>query len=196
MKSCNPCSKRIVLIIKSIQLTFRGLVAKAYGSLRLNIIYTLSIISAGLLTSLVGYFLPTLPAALQGAPVAVGASGGIFGLFGALVSYGQRMQKLQVGQQSLIYATVLFSMGFASGNTDNWGHLGGFLGGYLCTQLPWLDAGRPQKTLDGVVAIACLGLTALSLLASIIHKSSCEITEIIAEAFDVYSFQAIRLNIA
>ena len=145
-------------------------VAKAYGSLRLNIIYTLSIVSAGLLTSLVGYFLPALPAALQGAPVSVGASGGIFGLFGALVSYGQRMQKMQIGRQSLIYATILFVMGFVSGNTDNWGHLGGFVGGYLCTQLPWLDAGRPQKIFDGVVAIACLGLTALSLLASVLHS--------------------------
>ena len=145
-------------------------VAKTYGSLRLNIIYTLSIISAGLLTSLVGHFLPDLPAAFQGASVSVGASGGIFGLFGALVSYGRRMQKLQIGQQSLIYATILFLMGLVSGNTDNWSHLGGFIGGYLCTQLPWLDASQPQKILDGVVAIACLGLTVLSLVASVIHS--------------------------
>ncbi|MEM8810804.1 MAG: rhomboid family intramembrane serine protease [Cyanobacteria bacterium P01_G01_bin.38] len=145
-------------------------VANAYGVLRLNIIYTLSIISGGVLTSLVGYFLPALPLALQGAPVAVGASGGIFGLFGALVSYGQRMKKFQAGQQALSYATVLFILGFISGNIDNWGHLGGFLGGYVFTQMPWLDAGQPQRILDGVVAIICLGLTALSVLASILHS--------------------------
>lgn len=145
-------------------------VSDAYGALRLTIIYTLSIVSGGLLTSCVGHFLFALPQALQGAPISVGASGGIFGLFGALVTSGQRTDQLQIGRRALVCATVLLVLGFVSANVDNWNHIGGFLGGYLFTQTPWLDACRPQKTVDGVLAIACLGLTALSLLASVLHS--------------------------
>lgn len=60
---------------------------------------------------------------LQGAHLSIGASGGIFGLFGALVSHGQQMGRSSIKQQALNYAMVLFVCGFFMGNVDNWGAL-------------------------------------------------------------------------
>lgn len=67
---------------------------------------------------------------------AVGASGAIFGLVGATAVLLSRHRKLlgpkaRRGLQSLVYIVVLnFGMGLTPGSRiDNYGHLGGFLGG-------------------------------------------------------------------
>lgn len=139
-------------------------VAKAYGAARLNIIYTLSIITGALLTSLVFILIPS-----QGAPLAVGASGGIFGLFGALAAYGHRTQDYSIGRSATIYALIGFIMGLVIPGIDNWGHLGGFAGGYLITQIPWLDARKPQRVHDVFISISCFALAVLSVLTSMLH---------------------------
>ncbi len=140
-------------------------VTRAYGAARLTMIYTISIISGGLLTSLIFILLPR-----QGAALAIGASGGVFGLFGALVSYGQRMKDYSIKQQALVYTIIGFILGLVMPNVDNWGHLGGFLGGYLITQTPWLNPKKSQKVHDIFVAIACFGMVILSIAVSIIHS--------------------------
>lgn len=74
---------------------------------------------------------------------AVGASGAIFGLVGASVVILSRHHRIlgpraRRGLQSLAYIVLMnFGMGMAPGSrVDNFGHLGGFLGGimysYLC----------------------------------------------------------------
>ena len=140
-------------------------VTKAYGSARLNIIYTLSIISGGLLTVLVFKYIPN-----QGSWLTIGASGGVFGLFGALVSYGQRMKDYAIKQSAIIYAVIGFAFGFITPNVNNWGHLGGFLGGYLFTKTPWLDAKKSQKVHDVLIAIACFGLVIICVLFSVLDS--------------------------
>ncbi|MDV2997322.1 MAG: hypothetical protein N4J56_007027 [Chroococcidiopsis sp. SAG 2025] len=106
-------------------------VAEAFGSGRLVIIYTVATGIGSLSSSLVGHFFPDVPPIFQGADVSIGASGGLFGLLGALVAYGQITRNLIVRHQALTYAVVMFLLGFIMPNTDNWGHFGGFLGGYL-----------------------------------------------------------------
>jgi len=139
-------------------------IAKGYGAARLNIIYTLSIISGGLLTSLIFILLPH-----QGAAFAVGASGGVFGLFGALVTYGQRMKDSSMRQQGIVFAFIGFLAGLVMPNIDNWGHLGGFLGGYLVALTPWVNPKKPQKIRDIFAALACLGFAILSVVVSVLH---------------------------
>jgi rhomboid protease GluP len=141
----------------------------AYGAARLVILYTVSGCTASVLSTFVAAFLPNLPPLLQGAGVSVGASGALFGLFGALVVYGQKMGRETFKQQILIYAAVGFFGGFVMGNVDNWGHLGGFLGGYGLSQTPWFNPRRSQKISDIILAILCLGLTLASFIASVIH---------------------------
>ncbi|MBD3383872.1 rhomboid family intramembrane serine protease [candidate division KSB1 bacterium] len=64
----------------------------------------------------------------------IGASGAIFGLFGALVFYGRHRGGsfgMAIFQQVGTWALVLFFMGLFMSGVNNWAHAGGFVGGYL-----------------------------------------------------------------
>ena len=143
-------------------------VAQGYGAGRLALIYIFSTFTASLLSASAKQFL-NLPTLLQGASISVGASGAVFGLLGALVSYGQLTHREGVKQQAFGYAVVLFFFGFVMANVDNWGHLGGFLGGYFITQMPWLHPQRSQRLYHLALALIGLLLTALSVIASVVH---------------------------
>lgn len=143
-------------------------VAQAYGAGRLVSLYVLSAVTGALFTSMAAEFLPFLPPILQGAGLSIGASGAVFGLLGALVSYGQWSGRQWVLNQALGYAAITFVLGFMMSNVDNWGHLGGFLGGYGLTQLPWFNPTRPQRLVDLGIAIVALLLTVGSIVASVV----------------------------
>ena len=144
-------------------------IAKFYGSARLIIIYTASVVSGSLISSWAGQYLAFLPEILQGSQLSIGASGGVFGLLGALVSYGDRVKNYRLRQQAFGFAVFGFLFGFVMGGIDNWGHLGGFLGGYYITHLPWFSHKRVQNRRDFIIAIFCYGLVLASVLASAIH---------------------------
>ena len=143
-------------------------VARAFGPGRLVIIYTVAIAVGGMLTSLAGVFLKGIPF-LEGSQLSIGASGGVFGLLGALVAYGQITKDGAANQDNWRLALVLFVFGFLTPQVDNWGHLGGFLGGYLISQVRGINPRRSEGTGQLYGAIACLFLTALSVVASLIH---------------------------
>lgn len=147
---------------------FAPQVAQAFGSGRLVIIYTSSIVVGTLMSSIAGQVFQGTPI-LQGAQITIGASGGLFGLLGALVAYGQITGRFSVRYQALTYALVMFLFGFIMPNVDNWGHFGGFLGGYLVSTLAGMDPRRTESLRHLFLAIACLALTAISVLASILH---------------------------
>ncbi len=147
---------------------FAPQVAQAFGTGRLVLIYTVSIVIGCLLTSLTGQIFQGIPI-LQGSQLTIGASGGFFGLLGALVAYGQITGKSTFSHQALTYALVLFLVGFIMPNTDNWGHLGGFLGGYLISRTKGIDPRYGEGMRHLFLAIACLILTAISVLTSILH---------------------------
>lgn len=66
----------------------------------------------------------------------IGASGAIFGLLGALISYGRRTGQSQVTNQLWMSAIFMFIMGFMmSASVNNWAHAGGFAAGYGATAL-------------------------------------------------------------
>ena len=98
------------------------LTEELFGSTRFILLYTLAGLGGSILSTVLGtaYF--------------VGASGAVFGLFGALIYYG-RSRGGVFGSNILrsmgLWAVILFVFGLVSPSVDNWGHLGGFLGGFL-----------------------------------------------------------------
>jgi rhomboid protease GluP len=144
-------------------------IIRVYGTGRFLIFYIFSVVTSSTLSSCVSAFLPGLPGLLQGAEISVGASGGVFGLLGVLVVYGQQAQQAHIQRQAFNYAVVLFVLGFVTSNVDNWGHLGGFLGGYGIAQIPGLNLQSPSVRSHKIAAIALLTMTALSIMTSLIH---------------------------
>ncbi|MDI9613937.1 MAG: rhomboid family intramembrane serine protease [Acidobacteriota bacterium] len=127
--------------------------ATLYGASRAAIIYTVA--------SVTGFLLSTL----CGIQLTVGASAPIFGLLGALVAYDRRTGSRQVGSQALTYAAVLFVFGLLMPNVDNFAHLGGFAGGFVAGRV--FNPLLPERVGHTIGALACLGMTALSVIASV-----------------------------
>ncbi len=98
------------------------IVEQLFGKLKFVLIYLIS----GLTGSIFSY--------LFSSGWAVGASGAIFGLMGALLYFRQQRQDIfnRVFGSSLIAIIVInLIYGFVSPGIDNWGHIGGLVGGYL-----------------------------------------------------------------
>jgi rhomboid protease GluP len=96
---------------------------------------------------------------------AIGASGSIFGLFGAIVYYGRHRGGsfgMTVYRQTAIWAALLFFMGLSSPRVSNWGHAGGFIGGYLAAMLLGYTEKRPESFTMRLWAMGAVGLTILA----------------------------------
>jgi rhomboid protease GluP len=102
---------------------------------------------------------------LRGAGFTVGASAPLFGLLGALVHYG-RTGSSAVKQAALGYAIPLFLFGLIMPGVDNYAHAGGFLGGYATSA--FLKPMTRERGDHLLMAIGCLGLTAVAVVVSIL----------------------------
>ena len=140
--------------------------AEVFGAGRMVIIYTIAGVTGFLLSSVMGYLAPGVPL-LGGALITLGASASVFGLLGALVAYGKLRGSSAETSQALGYAIALFLFGLVMSGVDNWAHLGGFGGGYLAAR--WLDPWKPERLDHLVGALICLALSALAIIASLIH---------------------------
>jgi rhomboid protease GluP len=143
-------------------------VSELYGPGRLVIIYTVGAIAGFALSSVAGEYFHFIPfRALQGAQLTVGASAPIFGLFGALVFYGRRTGSSATYKMALQYVLLMFVFGLIMPGIDNYGHAGGFIGGYVASQL--LDPMKPERITHMVWALVCLVLSVLSIVVSVVH---------------------------
>ena len=98
-------------------------IEEAFGKNKFLIIFLISLL-AGSITS--SYF-----AAIYSA--SVGASGAVFGLFGAMIIVGKR-----IGadiRSTVVIIALNFIFGFALGGVDWRAHLGGLIGGYIAAQI-------------------------------------------------------------
>jgi rhomboid protease GluP len=99
---------------------------KRFGSLRFTLLY------------LSGAFAGNVVSFLMSPNPSLGASTAIFGLLGAELIFFYRNQKIfgphskRALQNVITIAAVNFLIGLSPG-IDNWGHLGGFLGGVIFT---------------------------------------------------------------
>ncbi|GLB58195.1 rhomboid family intramembrane serine protease [Cytobacillus sp. NCCP-133] len=113
------------LLMNTLALYYLGsAVERVYGNVRFVFIY----LSAGFCGTLASFiFSPTLSA---------GASGAIFGCFGALLYFGLIYPKLffrTMGFNILIVLGINLAFGFTVPGIDNAGHIGGLIGGFLAT---------------------------------------------------------------
>jgi rhomboid protease GluP len=137
--------------------------ADLYGGSRMVIIYTLGSVGGFLLSSVAGAYLG-IPR--FGAYQTVGASAPIFGLLGAMVHYGRRSGSSLVYMEARGYAISMIVFGLLFPGIDNAAHAGGFIGGYLASM--WLDPLKRERGDHMILAVVCLVLTGLSIVASLV----------------------------
>ena len=92
-----------------------------FGKVKFLIIFFVSLLSGSIASALF----------LQG--YSIGASGAVFGLFGAFIAVGNRIG-VEVKSIYVIVA-INFAIGFTIGGVDWRAHLGGLIGGYLITKV-------------------------------------------------------------
>ncbi len=143
--------------------SFAPPVGELYGAGRMVIIYiTAGVIGFVLSSTASAYGLP-----LAGSSgVTVGASGSAFGLIGALLYYGRRTGSSHISSQLMPMILINLYIGLVSRGIDNYAHVGGLLGGWVVSM--YLDPLRPERIDHMVIAIACIVLSVLSLLVSVL----------------------------
>lgn len=116
---------------------------------------------------MVGGILGFVLSQLFGGANTVGASGAIFGLLGALISYGRRTGQSHVTGQLWTSAIMMFAMGFMMSGVNVWAHAGGFAGGYLAAEvLPF--SGRRERPAELAVAAGLTLVTLAGFLLSLV----------------------------
>ena len=120
----------IHMFFNSLALFFLGgLVERIYGSKKFFVIY----VSAGISGTIASYlFNPFMAIDLGG--VSAGASGAIFGCFGALLYFGLVNRNLffrTLGTDIVFLLLLNLGIGFIIPMIDNYGHIGGLVGGMM-----------------------------------------------------------------
>lgn len=140
---------------------------EAMGTARTVIVFVVSSITGFLLTSTVGLF-EFLPEILRGARLSVGASAGLFGVVGALIYASRRLGATRLNSYLWSMTVFMFVLGFVMTFVDNWAHLGGFVGGWLCARV--MDPAKPERAQHVALALVLLVASAASLVASILLR--------------------------
>jgi rhomboid protease GluP len=138
------------LFMNTLALYYLGTaVERIYGTVRYFVIYFVSGIG-GVLASFAFH-----------EEISAGASGAIFGCFGALLYFGTIHRSLffrTMGANLLIVLTINISIGFLVPMVDNSAHIGGLIGGYLAAALMQL----PQQRLHVRQVLSFAALILLS----------------------------------
>jgi rhomboid protease GluP len=135
------------------------LVEELFGASRFIVLYT----AAGV----IGALLSTA----AGTPLFVGASGSIFGLFGALIFYGWRRGGTfgsMIFRRMLYWAAFGLVFGLLNSGVDNWGHVGGFIGGFAIASLMSYQERKRQGLSDHLIALGTLVFIAVCFLLMLI----------------------------
>ena len=109
-------------------------IQQIYSTKKYLIIYIISCITSSLLS----YF-------MSPNSISVGASGGIFGLMGALLAFAiierHTLQKKSISSLIQVIAINLF-IGLSIKNIDNFGHIGGLIGGILIGYIIYITSNK------------------------------------------------------
>ncbi len=119
-------------------------VERLYGKGKFLFIYLM----AGFMGSLLSFMFSINPS--------VGASGAIFGLLGALLYFGVEFPKLfkaYFGRSILITLAINLAYGFMNTGIDNFGHMGGLVGGFLASGIVKLRGNRGKWYLSKTIFI-------------------------------------------
>jgi rhomboid protease GluP len=110
---------------------------------------------------------------LFGTPFTIGASASICGLIGAIIyygksrgdSYGEAIYKQAMGW---VVGLVIFGLIFSG--IDNWAHGGGLLSGMLLAFIMGYNDNKQESAWCKILAYACILLTAVILIWSVINS--------------------------
>ncbi|MCM3571876.1 rhomboid family intramembrane serine protease [Mesobacillus subterraneus] len=142
------------LFMNTLALYYLGtMVERLYGNLRFLFIYIISGFS-GVLASFI--FSPNLSA---------GASGAIFGCFGALLYFGVAKPRLfwrTLGLNILVVLGINLAFGFTIPGIDNAGHIGGLVGGFATAGIFHLPK-KKRPMLQGAFLVVSVAVIVLSL---------------------------------
>jgi len=141
------------------------IVAEFYGASRMVIIYVVSGVVGFTASTLGGAFIPRIPF-LTGAGYTVGASASIAGLIGAVFFYGHRTGSRAISDQARMWIMMFLVMGAVFQGIDNWAHIGGLAGGYLCAK--FLDPLYPERLDHFLIAVGSLVLTLIAIVVSVV----------------------------
>ena len=133
-------------------------VEQLFGRARLVVIYTVAGVLGFVLSNLVGI------------RFTLGASGAVFGLLGAMVAYGRSRGGtfgVAVLRQYGQWALFIFIASFFLAGVNNWGHAGGFAGGYLAASALGHLERRPERGVDRLAALGAVAFTVLSFALAI-----------------------------
>ncbi|GAK14654.1 rhomboid family intramembrane serine protease [Geomicrobium sp. JCM 19039] len=140
------------LIMNALALFYLGTaVERIYGSTRFIFVY----LFAGLIGSIASYAFT--------AQVSAGASGAIFGCFGALLYFGLVHKELffkTMGKSLLIILGINLVFGTVVPMVDNGAHIGGLVGGFLAASIVQLPNVKTSlmRSVAGSVALISLGV--------------------------------------
>ncbi|WP_188206160.1 rhomboid family intramembrane serine protease [Alkalibacillus aidingensis] len=141
------------LFMNMLALFFLGDVAeKIYGTKRFLFIY----FTAGVFGGVASF--------ATNDAVAAGASGAIFGLFGALLFFGVHYRDLffkTIGSSLLIIVAINIVFGFTIPQIDNGAHLGGLIGGFFAAQIVHLP--KKKDIMKQVVAIVIIVISIVTM---------------------------------
>jgi rhomboid protease GluP len=127
-----------------------GLIELMYGKLRMLVIFMAS------------GFLATMASTIASPNISVGASGAIFGLFGALLYFGLRNPAIfrsVFGMRIYIVLAINLVMGVVIPNIDSVAHLGGLVGGFVTASGLGLPMERRPFSLRKRIVFAALAIT-------------------------------------
>lgn len=149
------------LLMNSLALYYLGsAVERLYGTSRFLFIYLL----AGLVGSVASFSFNE--------HVSAGASGAIFGCFGALLYFGVKHRRLffrTMGMNVLIILAINLVFGFVMPMVDNGAHVGGLIGGFAASAIVGLPKQRNFK-----LSFTSLVITVVSLVGLLYYGYSQE----------------------
>ncbi len=135
---------------------FGGLIESALGTRRFLAVYFVT-----------GFVASAASFAFGGAQIAAGASGAIFGLLGAWLTYNWRRRDLHMAQSNIQGALILIGLnlflGFSSRGIDNVAHIGGLVAGVLAGIAVEGFGTRGVRTFTRVAGLALLAVAGLAL---------------------------------
>ncbi|MGE8204512.1 rhomboid family intramembrane serine protease [Heyndrickxia sp. NPDC080065] len=159
------------LLMNSLALYYLGpTVERIFGRMRFVWIYLFSGFSGSLASFLFSSHL------------SAGASGAIFGCFGALLYIGATNPKLffrTMGKNVIVVIIINLVFGFSVSGIDNFGHLGGLFGGFLATAIVHFP--KKHKWSIQIGSLVITALLTIGLLFLGFHNESPEVINSLAQ---------------
>ena len=113
---------------------------------------------------------------MDGAPT-IGASCAVFGLMAALIVYGRKRGSSMMTAQLWRLAFMMFIFGFLMPSINNWGHGGGFLGGWIAANVMDFSDDRRESATMMITCLALIVLTVIGVVLSFVNVTRILLAE-------------------